>query len=75
MILCDPDDVIVMEFTKGEEHYAFIFKDAYSLNVLRTIGRYASNPDLSLNWQDAKTISRHIVNLSKSTLVDSCKIR
>ena len=47
---------------KGKERYIVLFDDseAARLNALRTLGRWASNPELSFTWFDAATMSQRI---------------
>lgn len=54
------DDINVMALVKGEERYVFLFDDANRSQVLRTLGRYASSPDLSFTWYDAAVLSQKV---------------
>ena len=40
-------DINVLALVKGRERYVFLYDDARRAETLRTLGRYASNPDLS----------------------------
>jgi hypothetical protein len=42
------------------EIYSFTFDWASRGEVLRTIGRFASNPELSLTWDDAAYIASRL---------------
>ena len=53
-------DVNVLAMVKGEERYIFLFNDDNRAETLRTLGRYASNPDLSFTWYDAAVLSQKI---------------
>ncbi len=53
-------DINVLALVKGEERYIFLFDDANRSEALRTLGRYASNPDLSFSWYDAAVLSQKI---------------
>ena len=55
-------DINVLALVKGEERYIFLFDDANRSETLRTLGRYASNPDLSFSWYDAAVLSQKIRN-------------
>lgn len=46
-------DINVLALVKGEERYIFLFDDSRRTECLRTLGRYASNPELSFSWYDA----------------------
>ena len=53
-------DINVLALVKGQERYIFLFDDANRAQALRTLGRYASNPDLSFTWYDAAVLSQKI---------------
>jgi hypothetical protein len=45
---------------KGSERYAFAFTDENRQEVLRTLGRFAVNPELSFSWYDAAVLSQRV---------------
>lgn len=47
-----------------DEVYVFKFDWQSRGEVLRTIGRFASNPELSLTWDDACYIARRLREVS-----------
>jgi hypothetical protein len=53
-------DINVLALVKGEERYIFLFDDDHRAEALRTLGRFASNPDLSFTWYDAAVLSQKI---------------
>lgn len=53
-------DINVMALVKGSERYVFLYDDASRAETLRTLGRYASDPDLSFTWYDAAVLSQKI---------------
>lgn len=53
-------DINVLALVKGKERYIFLFDDENRSETLRTLGRYASNPDLSFTWYDAAVLSQKI---------------
>ena len=55
-------DINVVALVKGEERYLFLFNDSQKSQTLRTLGRYASNPDLSFSWYDAAVLSQKVRN-------------
>ena len=56
-----PTPFFVMEVTMhDDEVYIFTFDWQSRGEVLRTIGRFASNPELSLTWDDACYIARRL---------------
>lgn len=44
--------------TEHEERYVFLFDDDRRADCLRTLGNFASNPDLSFTWYDAAVLSK-----------------
>ena len=53
-------DINVLALVKGEERYVFLYDDSNRAEALRTLGRYASNPELSFTWYDAAVLSQKI---------------
>jgi hypothetical protein len=53
-------DINVLALVKGSERYVFLFDDQNRSETLRTLGRYASNPELSFTWYDAAVLSQKI---------------
>lgn len=53
-------DINVLALVKGPERYIFLFDDDHRSEALRTLGRFASNPDLSFTWYDAAVLSQKI---------------
>ena len=54
------DDVNVLALVKGKERYIFLFDDSQRGETLRTLGRYASNSELSFSWYDAAVLSQKV---------------
>lgn len=57
-------DINVLALVKGEERYIFLFDDDNRTEALRTLGRFASNPELSFTWYDAAVLSQKIRKIS-----------
>jgi hypothetical protein len=53
-------DINVLALVKGEERYIFLFDDDHRSEALRTLGRFASNPELSFSWYDAAVLSQRV---------------
>ena len=60
-------DVNVLALVKGNERYVFLFDDDHRVEVLRTLGRFAADPELSFTWNDAVMLSQKV----KQVLEDS----
>jgi IS30 family transposase len=58
-------DINVVALVKGEERYIFLFNDKQKSETLRTLGRYASNSELSFSWYDAAVLSQKVRNATK----------
>lgn len=48
---------IVRTLRKGRETFAFVYTIDSRADVLRTIARWASDPDIDFDWRDAAWIS------------------
>lgn len=53
-------DINVLALVKGSERYIFLYDDSKRSETLRTLGRYASNSELSFSWYDAAVLSQKI---------------
>lgn len=53
-------DINVLALVKGGERYIFLFDDQHRSECLRTLGRFASNQELSFTWYDAAVLSHKI---------------
>jgi hypothetical protein len=53
-------DINVLALVKGEERYIFLYDDEHCSEALRTLGRFASNAELSFSWYDAAVLSQRI---------------
>jgi hypothetical protein len=53
-------EINVLALVKGVERYVFLYSDEHKSEVLRTLGRFASNPELSFTWYDAAVLSQRI---------------
>lgn len=60
-------DINVLALVKGSERYVFLYDDASCAETLRTLGRFASNPELSFTWFDAAVLSQKIRQEAQKT--------
>src|SRR5262245_13617030 len=60
-------DINVLALVKGNERYIFLFDDDSRPEALRTLGRFASNPELSFTWYDAAVLSQKIRQSAAAT--------
>lgn len=59
-------DINVLALVKGEERYIFLYDDRNRSETLRTLGRFASDPNLSFTWYDAAVLSQKIRQTAQS---------
>lgn len=52
--------ISVLALVKGNERYVFLFDDENRAEMLRQMGRYAADPELSFTWYDAAVMSQKI---------------
>ena len=53
-------EINVLALVKGEERYIFLYDDESRAEALRTLGRFASDSELSFTWYDAAVLSQKI---------------
>lgn len=58
------DHVNVLAMIKGEERYIFLYNEQNRIEMLRTLGRYAADPELNFSWYDAAIMSKKIRELA-----------
>lgn len=64
-------DINVLALVKGSERYVFLYDDSSRAETLRTLGRYASNPELSFTWYDAAVLSQKVRQESREFSTES----
>ena len=64
-------EINVLALVKGKERYVFLYDDESRAETLRTLGRYASNPELSFTWYDAAVLSQKIRQESQKAALHS----
>ena len=62
------NDINVLALVKGEERYVILFDDNTRSEALRTLGKFASNPELSFSWYDAAVLGQKV---RRSSAVES----
>ena len=63
-------EVNVLALVKGEERFLFLFDDENRTETLRTLGRFAADPELDFTWYDAAVLSRKIREAAREPEVD-----
>lgn len=62
-------DINVLAMIKGEEQYIFLYNDDNRVEMLRTLGRFAADPQLSFSWYDAAVLSKKVREIAYNDLV------
>ena len=57
----------VLALVKGDERYVFLFDDASRAETIRTMGRFAKNPELSFTGYDSAVLSQKIRQEAKKS--------
>lgn len=52
--------LILVGMKHGQDRYVLLFDEANRGEALRTLGRWASNPELGFSWYDAAILSQKI---------------
>lgn len=63
-------EVNVLALVKGQQRYLFLFDDENRTETLRTLGRFAADPELDFTWYDAAVLSRKIREASEEPVGD-----
>ena len=53
-------DIFVTALIKGPDRYVLLYTAATRAEALRTLERWASEPELDFTWYDAVTLSQRI---------------
>jgi hypothetical protein len=48
----------ILAITKGEEQYVFLFDNKSRSALLRQLGKFAMDPELSFDWGDVGTLCK-----------------
>lgn len=57
--------VNVLALVKDSERYIFLYDEDSAEELLQTLGRYASDKDLSFTWYDAAVLSQRVRRLRR----------
>lgn len=64
----DREDLNVVALVKGEERYIFLFRSDQRDEMLRTLGRFAFDKNLSFTWRDAAALSPQVRKQTKEPI-------
>lgn len=53
----------VLALVKDSERYVFLYDEESSDSLMQTLGRYASDTELSFTWYDAAVLSQKVRKL------------
>lgn len=68
-------EVNVLALVKGEERFLFLFDDQNRTETLRTLGRFAADPELDFTWYDAAVLSRKIREAAREPVAPALNSR
>ena len=57
----------VVALVKDAERYIFLYDNASASALMQTLGRFASDPELSFSWYDAAVLSQKVRRLNRET--------
>ncbi len=58
----------VIALVKDSERYTFLYDDESAVSLLQTLGKFASDPELSFSWYDAAVLSQKVRHLKREAL-------
>lgn len=64
------EEINVLALVKDDQRYVFLYDEASFDELLRTLGRYASDPELNFSWYDAAMLSQRVRKLRKQVEQD-----
>jgi hypothetical protein len=63
-------EINVLALIKGEERYIFLYDDRNRTETLRTLGRFAADPQLSFSWYDAAILSKKLREMDSANTLE-----
>ncbi len=54
------EGVQVLVLAKGDERFVFMYADGQESELITRFSRFASDPELSFNWNDAVNLSLRV---------------
>jgi len=66
------NDINILALAKGEERYIFLYNEETRNETLRTLGRFASNSELSFSWYDAAVMSQKVRKTKQAQQAEEC---
>ena len=63
----------VLAFIRGKERYVFLYDNEGPDELLKVLGQYAADPELSFTWYDAAVMSQRIAKLRSDGVFDKTK--
>ncbi len=67
-------EINILALVKGDQRYIFLYDDNRRAQTLRTLGRYASNPELNFSWYDAAVLSQKIRHEEEASTPDNDRL-
>jgi hypothetical protein len=66
-------DLNILALVRGNETYLWLYHDHQLADVQRSLGRFASNPDLAFTWYDAAVCAARARQQIQHEAVKSCQ--
>lgn len=63
--------VNVIALVKEGERYVFMYDEESAAALLRTLGKYASDRELSFSWYDAAVLSQKVRRLARENRTEA----
>jgi hypothetical protein len=60
----------VVALVKEQERYIFLYDNESTSALLQTLGRFASEPDLSFSWYDAAVLSQRVRRIHREAAAE-----
>jgi len=57
----------VVALVKEQERYIFLYDNESAATLLQTLGRFASEPELSFSWYDAAVLSQRVRRIHRES--------
>jgi len=67
-------EINVLALIKGEERYLFLYDDSNRTETLRTLGRFAADPQLSFSWYDAAVMSKKVREMAAEVEANASQV-
>jgi len=64
------EEINIVALAKDGQRYVFLFDDVSTPDIMQTLGKYASDPELDFTWYDAAVMSQRIRRMREKSIVE-----